>query len=423
MNVNSLLQEKNCTCGKRHGCSIQAVYVEADAAAHLPQICGDCKKLLLVADENTYRVAGERTERHLSGYTCVRQIFPASPLLVPNEAAVDAVTKKLTGCDMIVGIGSGVIQDLCKYVSHLSGVPYCIVATAPSMDGYASSAAAMIMGGMKTTFAVGLPRAILADTEVLREAPMEMICAGYGDIVGKYSALNDWRLSAVVNGEHFCPLVYDMTFEMLRATVPLAKGLLARDEASVKALTEALIGVGIAMSYEGNSRPASGSEHHLSHFFEITGILFDRPYLPHGIDVAFSTVLTARMRQKLLQAPFPRKQFVMGAEEYNAEMKRVYGSLAQSCADLQNTVGNYQSTARFAQYLAHEEEIRAILSQMPSPQEITDLLAAVGLDTATFDATYSQQTIADALCYAKDLKDRYTVLWLYYDLYGTQPLV
>ena len=120
-----------------------------------------------------------------------------------------------------------------------------------------------------------------------------MIKAGYGDIIGKYSALNDWKLSNLLTGEYICDFIYDLTYDCILKVRSLAKGLLTQDEESVKALMEALVLVGIAMAFAGSSRPASGSEHHLSHYFEITGIVNGEEYFPHGIDVAYSTVVTA----------------------------------------------------------------------------------------------------------------------------------
>ena len=183
------------------------------------------------------------------------------------------------------------------------------------MDGYASSGAAMITSGMKVTYSAKVPDGLVADTEVLKDAPIEMIKAGYGDIIGKYSALADWKLSNIVNGEYLCDYIYDLTYDMLNATLPLAEKLLMRDEDSVKTLMEALVGVGIAMAFAGNSRPASGSEHHLSHYFEITGIVDGEEYLPHGIDVAFSTVVTSKSEKKLSRSLFPRFSISM-TEQY-----------------------------------------------------------------------------------------------------------
>ncbi len=421
MDINKLLEGFECECGKRHECAIKYVFVENDAMRHLPEILRDFGKILIVADENTYSAAGERCESYLSGKIADRQIFTGAEVLVPNEAAIAAVTEKLGKIDFILGIGSGVIQDLCKYVSHFEKIPYAVVATAPSMDGYASSGAAMITDGMKVTYSAGVPYALIADTEVVKNAPLDMIKAGYGDIIGKYSALNDWKLANAVNGEYFCPYIYKLTEDMLKATLPLAKSLLERDEESIKTLTESLIAVGIAMALAGSSRPASGSEHHLSHFFEITGILENHPYLPHGTDVLYSTYVTTLVREKLAALPFPKKEFRQSDDELRAEITRVYTEVADGCLALQKKIGSYDSS-RHAVYLEKESEIKKILSEVPSHKEIEEIIHGIGLDLGEFFEIYSDDKIKDAVKYAKDLKDRYTVLWLYYDLFGIEEL-
>ena len=287
------------------------------------------------------------------------------------------------------------------------------------MDGYTSSGAAMILGGMKVTVSAGVPAAIVADTDVLKNAPMDMIQAGYGDIVGKYSALNDWRLSRIVNDEYFCQEIYDLTLDMVQQTLNLADGLMKREENSVKVLMEALVIVGIAMSFAGSSRPASGSEHHLSHFFEITGIVHGEDYFPHGIDVAYSTVVTAELREKLLQQPWPEIQYRPQRDAYIAELSRIYGPVAEGCVALQDKVGLYQKDM-LSIYQAKEQEIRSVLAEMPAAGEIRKMLEAVGLEMDAFEKMYSPEKIRDAIAYAKELKDRYTVLWMYYDLFGGQ---
>jgi len=260
-----------------------------------------------------------------------------------------------------------------------------------------------------------VPTSILADTAVLKDAPMELIRAGYGDIVGKFSALNDWKLSHAVKGEYFCQKVYDLMAEALQKTLTLADGLVRRDEEAVGALMEALVLAGIAMAFAGTSRPASGSEHHLSHYFEVTGLMRQKPYFPHGIDVAYSTVVTAQIRQKLLSAPFPRAAAPFDRADWEENLRRVYGSAADGYMQLQDKVGHYAAD-RLETYLAKEAEIRAILSEVPTPEEIEGMLRAVGFDMAEFYALYDQQTRRDAVLYAKDIKDRYTVLWMYWDL-------
>ena len=421
MTINEMLQGIDCSCGRHHSCDIGYVFVENDAVSHLAQICADYQKILIVADENTYGVAGENTERYLQGKVADRQIFTGKTVLIPNEDAIEAVYAKMEGIDLIVGIGSGVIQDLCKYVSFHKKVPYYVVATAPSMDGYASSGAAMITDGMKVTYSARVPDAIVADTAIIKDAPMDMIQAGYGDIIGKYSALNDWKLGAAVNGEFFCQYIYDLTMDMLEKVLPLAEKLLARDEEAVKTLMEALILVGVAMSFAGSSRPASGSEHHLSHYFEITGIVDGTPYLPHGIDVAYSTVITSRIREKVRNAAFPKVQFQLDKASYEAEMARTYKSVAQGCMDLQEKLGTYKQD-RICVYNAKEAEIKTVLAEVPTGAQIEKILGHIGMDIQELYKTYGQEKIRDAVRYAKDLKDRYSVLWMYYDMFGLEEV-
>ena len=415
MNINELLKGVKCSCGKEHKCSIEKIFVESGAISRLEELCADYKSILVVADENTYRAAGEKVFGALIGKNIRKVIFNGKSILIPDETAIERVTEELENIELILGIGSGVIQDLCKYVSFFNKIPYMIVATAPSMDGYTSSGAAMILKGMKETVAAGLPKAIVLDTEILKNAPIDMIKAGYGDSVGKFSALCDWDLSRVVNDEYFCQYIYDVTFEMIENTLEVAEGLLKRDENSIKILSEALVVVGIMMSFAGSSRPASGSEHHLSHFFEIVGIINNEPYFVHGIDVAYSTVVTAKIREQILKSEFPERQHTLEHDKYILKMNEIYKQVAKGCIELQDKVGLYKKE-RISIYKEKEAKIREGLERMPSSKEIEQMLGKVELDMKEFYGMYSEEKIKNAISFAKDLKDRYTVLWLNYDI-------
>ena len=417
MDINKLLRGVNCACGKMHTCDIEYVYIEENATQRLSEICGNYHNILLVADENTFAAGGEKTLSALTDKRIGKVIFSGAEILVPNEIAIREVQNNLDNIDLIVGIGSGVIQDLCKYVSFYNKVPYMIVATAPSVDGYASNGAAMITDGMKVTYPAGLPKAIIADTSVLIHAPIEMLQAGYGDIIGKFSALNDWKLSHCINGEYFCQYIYDLTYDQIQKTLSLADGILKRNEESIKALMEALVVIGVLMSFAGSSRPASGSEHHLSHFFEITGIIDHTDYFPHGIDVAYSTVITTKLREKLLENTFPQEIYRLGKDGYTQKMDEIYKSSANGCMELQKKMGRYENN-NAQMYLCKEHEIRRILAEIPTSQEIEKMLSLVQLDMGKFYSLYGEEKINNAIIYAKDLKDRYTVLWMYYDFLG-----
>ena len=418
MEIKDLLKGKDvCECGMAHKCPIDHVIIGENACDELPRITKEYNSILLVADKNTYRVCGELVAKKLGDRLSDTLVYQTDGILVPNEVAIDELQSRVTDAtDLIIGVGSGVINDLCKIVSFRNKLPYYIVATAPSMDGYASKGSALILDGMKVTLNANVPKAIIADVKVLSNAPFEMIQAGYGDIIGKYSCLNDWRLSALVNGEYLCPFVMNATYETVETTVKLADGIRARDTEAIGALMEALVAVGILMAYVGNSRPASGSEHHLSHYFEIVGIERGEEYLAHGIDVCFSAIETAKIRERLTAIDnIDTYEYSFDRKAYEENIRRIYGSVADEVIALQNKMGWYDID-RVSIYKEKWSEIKIILADCPTSSEMLALCEKVGLNYETYTSLYGDKKIADALLYAKDLKDRYTVLWMNYDL-------
>ena len=195
-----------------------------------------------------------------------------------------------------------------------------------------------------------------------------------------------------------------------------AAGVSACTAEAVGALMEALVAVGILMAYVGNSRPASGSEHHMSHYFEIVGIVRNENYLPHGIDVCCSAVETARLRERLLEIEdIDSYTAHHDATRYEAEIRRIYTDVADEVLALQKKMGWYEED-RVQIYREKWAEIREILADCPDFSEMLRLTEQVGLSYYDYKVLYGEKKIADAHLYAKDLKDRYSVLWMYYDL-------
>ncbi len=417
MELKELLKGKeNCSCGKSHICPIEHVIIEENAIEKLPQITSAYGRVLVVADLNTKRVAGDSVYEFLKEKADFF-VYPTSEILVPDEKAIAQMESALgEDVELIIGVGSGVINDLCKYVSFKHSIPYYIVATAPSMDGYASKGAALILDGMKVTLTCETPKAIIGDVSVLKNSPFEMIQAGYGDIIGKYSCLNDWKLAHLVTGEYLCDFVWSETNKTVEKTVSLADGLLKRETEAVQALTEALVIVGILMAYVGNSRPASGSEHHFSHYFEIVGLVRGESYFAHGIDVCYSAIETAKLREELLE--IPQIEGVCSSfdeEAYQKDIERIYGKISAEVLALQEKMGWYKQN-RLPVYREKWSEIKELLRAAPSSDEMLRLVEKIGLSYASFQKEYGEEKIRDARFYAKDLKDRYSALWLYYDL-------
>ncbi len=409
-----------CACGAVHTCDIKRVVCGKNAVAAVPELLAQEKALVLVTDGNTAPLAGDALAAALTaaGHAVRRAHFDTTDVVVPNEDAVAHIQAQLTGdVTALVGVGSGVINDLCKYVSAEAGLPYLIVATAPSMDGYASKGAAMILGGMKVTTTAPPPAWIVGDTALLATAPAAMLRSGIGDLLGKYSCLNDWKLSALINGEPFCQEIYDMTLACADAAARDIEAILARDEEAVGRLFEGLVIVGVAMALAGNSRPASGSEHHLSHFYEIVGLLRGVEYLAHGIDVGYGTLVTCRLRRMVL-AGLPQ------STPYDPELWRrkvgvVYGPTAPAVAELQAKTGFYDEGRRIRRLAAireHWNELLSLLEQAPSGEEIAAMLTRAGFTEMEYYRTYGSRMIGESIVWAKDLKDRYTLFNLLEDL-------
>ena len=202
---------------------------------------------------------------------------------------------------------------------------------------------------------------------------------------------------------------------MLLKTKDLGPKLLERDPDAIQTLMDAIVGVGVAMAFVGNSRPASGSEHHLSHFFEITGILNDEPYFMHGTDVVYSSVYTQKLREELLKLDAPAKNQVLSREEWEKNIREIYTSIADSVIALQDKMGWYNEDW-YPVYAEKWSHIKEVLSEAPSSDEMINYLHIIDMDVAEFEKRYGQATIDAALKFGKDLKDRYSVLWMYYSL-------
>lgn len=292
--------EYSCACGKSHKVDIQAIRVGSGVMQELPGILRDlgASHIFLVTDNYTYEAAGRQVEQLLdqAGLPYHKRVFQTETPLVPNEYALGSVLAAMTSQDdMLLAVGSGTLNDVTKYVSARTGVPYVIAATAPSMDGYASTVAPTILDGFKTTLPAVYPAAIVADVDILKDAPMPMLTAGFGDIIGKFTSLADWRLSHQLNGEYYCPEVAGVIEAAVETCAANAQALAQREPQAIQAVTEALILSGLAMGMVGVSRPASGAEHQMAHYWEMDALRRGEEHPLHGNAVGVGTVLAASL--------------------------------------------------------------------------------------------------------------------------------
>lgn len=305
-----------CECERgRHSAPLSGYEISSGAIAKIPEILKKYKRIYLVSDENTYKAAGERVEKILSecGRLYSRCILTGEWVL-PNAETIGKILLYASDInaksdifkyspmpDFILAVGSGTVNDSCRLVSYRLGIPYGIVGTAPSMDGYASAGSPILHDGTKSTVQGTTPKYIIADTDIMKDAPFDMMLAGIGDMFGKYTGILDWELARDCTGEYFCGRIADDVINATNKCLENGYRLNERGEDAVKAIIEGLLVTGLGMAYTGNSRPASGAEHIIAHAWELYDIENGISPNLHGLEVCEATRLVAIMYKMLYE--------------------------------------------------------------------------------------------------------------------------
>ena len=280
--LNDYLNQKfECDCGHTHEAPLKKVVVSKDAIYELPNIMKELgySSAYLISDAITYKIAGEKCMEILKDAGVKAEIIQLTHMGFDEATLGELVINMPMDCDLVVAVGTGTINDMTRFFSYRMGRPFMTVATAAPMDGFASSIAAIMVNNLKTTFDAQTPVAIIGDTEILTGAPYSMIAAGLGDLVGKATCLCDWRISHIVTGEHSCENIIRLVEDNVNKVLESANLAKDRDPEVLGKIMEGLVLAGTAMSLNGNSRPASGCEHHMSHYWEM--ILSKRESVRH----------------------------------------------------------------------------------------------------------------------------------------------
>jgi len=436
MSLSQLIRPEGhaCACGRHHGVSMDYLSIRSGAVAELPAALDamGAKKPFIVCDVNTKAAAWEKVRGVLDAAGIAYTLFTMPMKHVePNELAMGAIIMGFDpDCDCVMGLGSGVLNDCSKVLARMTGRKMLIVGTAPSMDGYASNCAAMIRGGAKCTLTTGAPDAILCDIDIIREAPMRMLRAGLGDMLAKYVALCEWRISTLVEDEYYCENIAELMREALRRIVKYAPGLCERDPAAVQATVEGLVLSGIAMSFAGNSRAASGLEHYFSHLWEMMALERGNDFELHGIQVGVGTIKVLKlydiirtMRPDREKALAFRRHF--SREKWEAELRRILGSAGETIITLERESFHNNDAAahamRVSRIVEHWDDIlRAIDEELPQTQEIEALMKSLGMAMEPEDIGVSRQDTVDAFRASRDTRKKYltsSMLWDMGELY------
>ena len=323
-----------CDCGRRHTVPTKHLIYDAEAFSKLPPLAEEYiggRGFLVVADQRTFEVAGRRVLENLrsAGLKGACFLVPdgedGSP--VADDRTRDLIRSGTEPADLYISVGSGVINDLVKWVAYLEDSPYLCVATAASMNGYASANVAATVDGLKVLFHARAPEAVIVYPDIIMNAPHEPTMSGLGDVLAKPVSSADWKLNQLLFDDYYCQFSVDLLRDLEPVYLDNPQDLREEKEEGFAALFKALLYSSIAMTVTGTSSPASGGEHLISHTLDIVAARDGQTHDLHGRQVGVSSILMAALYERILAINRPR--FVEPPSRVNREY---WGSLSDIVA-------------------------------------------------------------------------------------------
>ena len=406
------------------GMETRLFLLENDALNQLPEairsLWGNDARPWLVADDNTWRAAGAEVAKILKAAGMEGPdsfLFPGTPMLHADEGNVNLLLEQFPENVVPVAIGGGTVNDLVKRASGLRHVSYCCVPTAPSVDGYTSSGAALTASGLKQTLPCPAPLAVVADSGILRNAPPEMFAAGYADLMAKIPAGADWLAADTLGIEAIAPAVWELVQTPLRDNLS--------DPSDVRRVFTGLAATGYAMQLYRDSRPASGADHLVSHIWEMENLCCNGKPVSHGFKVAIGTVTSTALYEALfsLSEQEARRLARPGLDRAGREAEidallsiGTYGAATRTIALDKFREGRALAERRELIYRNWETLRKRILHQLYPLEELTRRLTTAGCPVKPADIQLGREQFLHGIRTAQLIRKRYTVLDLVYEL-------
>ncbi len=404
---------ENCPCGKKHSLVTKVIYSGSGALDKLAQFVKEEyeNNVLVIADENTKEYA-----------LPIVSALDADIFVLPGTAHANEIeTAKLSAYigtlsavpSVMIACGSGSLHDITRFCAYEKSVPFISYPTAASVDGFVSGVAAMTMYGQKLTYPSAAPVALFADPDVYSKAPMRLTASGVGDVIGKVTALFDWKVANLLLGEHLCPEIYSLMSDALDAVIDAAKNESVTSVSFAEKVMNGLILSGIAMQLQGNSRPASGGEHHMSHLWEMHVINEETEAL-HGEKVGVGTVFVLEHYKNAIDKI--RDELIIDLEKvFDGERaKDVFGSLAEGI--LKENLPDGTTTSSTLSKLGKKslseiaEKLSEMIDRLPSAELIRGLLAGCSapVTLAEIGLPEGEDFVKRSLLYSPFVRNRLT---------------
>lgn len=392
---------KPCGCGRKHEIVVDDIIIDSGAVKELPEILkrsayADKKSLVMICDENTYEAAGRQVEELVPE---LKKIVLDPENLHANEHGVEAAKKGLDeigDVDLMIAVGSGTIHDITRYHAYEMKIPFFSIPTAASVDGFVSTVAAMTWHGFKKSFTAVSPIVVIADTDIFKKAPLRLTASGVSDLLGKYTALADWKITHLLTGEYLCDEICKMEYEALDRLRASLGGLTTGDKDAYENLMYGLLLSGLAMQMTGNSRPASGAEHHMSHLWEME-VINDYIDFYHGEKVGVGLVLASKIYHKaaerMLEGDFQVKDSMPVETDLIQENFNKPGMYE---IIMEENTPNLLDEVDSAKLIEYKEEIASIIREIPTAEELIAMIDQVegvkSLKDLGFDESYQAKT-------------------------------
>ena len=397
-----------CSCGKEHKMTTEACFIERGVLlkinTYLEQY--DLRGYsVAIYDENTYRATSGMHPN------VTKEIILDPQNLHADNHGVDLAMEQIPeACDYLIAVGSGTVHDITRYCAYTKGIPFVSCPTAASVDGFCSSVAAMTWEGFKKTFTAVAPKIVVADLNVISKAPMFLTKSGFGDMIGKFIALADWKIAHTLTGEYFCPIIHDITLNATQAVIESAESIKNGDIMAYEKLTYGLLMSGLAMQLLGNSRCASGAEHHISHLIEMHPDKLNlKSDALHGEKVGVGTLLAAAEYHKIKNNSSIR--WTQYPDINNNEIQLIFGErLAESI--ISENSNNCASGIDEKILLARWKKICEIIDTIPTYDELLCKYKMIGAKASLSDIDVDEDKLSALLEYSPLVRNRLTLMRL-----------
>lgn len=382
------------------------------------------QRAVIVADENTWRAAGEEVSAHLlkAGVECDKPYIFTEEDLHAEWRYIEMLDAVLSATDAVaVAVGSGTINDLCKLSSHHVSRPYMCVATAASVDGYSSFGASITYKSMKQTFTCPAPRAILADVGVMAKAPREMTAAGYADLAAKIPAGAEWIIADFVGSEPIHPEAWYISQSNLKASLADPEGVAALKPEAIAPFVEGLMLSGFAMQAARSSRPASCTDHLFSHLWNMRDHKHNGVTPSHGFQVSVGTLMMCAMFDQMYKTDFSKLDVEAcvanwkSAEQVRAEAEALFAGEAFAELGVTEVMAKYadQDGVRHQLQVVKDgwPELKAKLQeQCYTFDEMHRMLSIVGAPTCPEDVGITKQQMLSDVPFVRHIRRRYNMM-------------